>query len=112
MKAILNKSYLNLPPSERRKIDKVCDAEVVERVDKYFTKLQVKWLKAGCIVNARMGMSKEENLLWLANWREVYRMICNTPTDGAQDEFLNAEMTRIFGENGFPEQYINKLEGR
>lgn len=107
MKAYMYKSWDRLPPSEKRKIAEVKQQEIYEDE----AKLQKIWLMLDCIVHYDyMGMSKEECLLHLANWREVYRLNSKLKTEEEQFAWLNAKMTEIFGEGGYPYEYIDKLE--
>lgn len=111
MKAKLPKSYLALPQHEKDKICAVMTEEVQKQVDKNMAELQKLWLKFGCVVlHKYFGFGKKRCLLFLANWREIYRQ--NTKFNKAeQTEFLAEEMNKIFGKDGYPTQFVDKLEG-
>ena len=107
MKARMPKSWHDLPPSEKETIARVKEQEINE----HFAKLQKNWLMLSCIVMGEyMGKPKEECLLYLANFKEVYRLNSKFKSDAEQGEWLNAKMTEIFGEGGYPYRYIDKLE--
>lgn len=107
MKVRLPKSWDRLPQSEKETIARVKEQEINEN----FAKLQKNWLMLSCIVMADfMGKDKDECLLYLANFREVYRLNSKLNGDAEQQAWLNAKMTEIFGEVGYPYQYIDKLE--
>ena len=107
MKVKLPKSWQYLPPSEKETIAKVKEQEINEN----FAKLQKNWLMLSCIVMADyMGKSADECLLYLANFKEVYRQNSTYPTDAEQQAWLNGKMDEIFGEGGYPYEYIDKLE--
>lgn len=111
MKVRLPKSFHQLPKSEREIINQVMTDEVVKQVVHEEAELQKVWLQFACIVlNKYFGFGKKRLMIFLGNWREMYRI--NTKLDGRekQAEFLNAEMTRIFGKDGYPKQFIDKLE--
>ena len=111
MKARLPKSWDRLPPREKEIINQVMTDEVVKQVCHEQAELQKIWLQFACIVLHRnFGFGKKRCLLFLANWREMYRL--NSRIDGRKDqsEFLAGEMEKIFGKGGYPKEYIDKLE--
>ena len=111
MKVRIPKSFTNLPPSERDIINAVMTEEVQKQVDHNMAELQKLWLQFACVVlNRNFGFGKRRALLFLANWREMYRINNRFKDKAEQTEYLNAEMNRIFGEGGYPKEYIDKLE--
>lgn len=111
MKVKLPKSFHNLPQSEKDSINRAMTEEVQNQVDKHMNKLQKFWLQFACIVLHRnFGFGKQRCLLFLANWREMYRINNRLKDEAEQTEFLAAEMDRIFGKDGYPAKYIDKLE--
>ena len=111
MKVKLPKSWFDLPQSEKDKINEAMTEEVQRNIDKDFCKLQRTWLKLACIIlNKYFGFGKRRALLFLANWREIYRYNASIKTPEAQAVWLDEEMSRIFGKEGYPESYVDKLE--
>jgi hypothetical protein len=111
MKVKLPKSYLSLPKSEKDKINEAMTEEVMKQIIHEEAELQKIWLQFACIIlNKYFGFGRKRLLIFLGNWREMYRI--NTKLDGRakQAEFLTAEMTRIFGKDGYPAAYVDKLE--
>lgn len=107
MNVRLPKSWDRLPQSEKEAIARVKEDEI----NAHFAKLQKNWLMLSCMVMARyMGMSKEDCLLYLANFREVYRLNSQKKTDAEQKAWLEEQMNGIFGVDGFPTKYLDKLE--
>lgn len=107
MKVRLPKSWDRLPQSEKEKIAEVKEQEI----NKYFAKLQKNWLMLSCIVlNRFFGFGRKRLLLYLANWREVYRLNSLMNGDEQQQAWLRGEMDKIFGEGNYPYEYIDKLE--
>ena len=49
-------------------------------------------------------------MLFLANWREMYRQ--NSRLEGKEDQerFLTEEIDKIFRKEGYPTEYVDKLE--
>lgn len=111
MKARVPKSFNRLPKHEREMINQMMTDEVVKQVLHEEAELQKIWLQFACIVlNKYFGFGKKRLLIFLGNWREMYRL--NSKIDGKaeQEEFLNAEINRIFKKDGYPYKYIDKLE--
>lgn len=111
MKVKLPKSYLALSQHERDKICAVMTEEVQAQVDKNMAELQKLWLKFGCIVlHKYFGFGKKRCFLFLGNWRGIYRQ--NSEFNKAeQTAFLEAEINKIFGKDGYPTKFVDKLEG-
>jgi hypothetical protein len=107
MKARLPRSWDRLPPSEKKIIAEVKEQEI----NQYFAKLQKNWLMLSCIVeHDYCGRSAEECLLYLANFKEVYRLNSKFATEEEQMAWLNGKMDEIFGKGNYPYEYIDKLE--
>jgi hypothetical protein len=49
-------------------------------------------------------------MLFLANWREMYRINTEMKTETEQTAYLAEEMARIFRKGGYPESFVDKLE--
>lgn len=111
MKARLPKSWDTLPESEKRIISKVMTDKVVEMVAHEQAELQKIWLKMACIVlNRNFGFGRKRCMLFLANWREMYRQNTRFGSSEAQAEYLAKEIDRIFRKEGYPTEYVDKLE--
>ena len=111
MKVKLPKSFHSLPQSEKDSINLAMTEEVQKQVDHNMAELQKLWLQFACIVLHRnFGFGKQRCLLFLANWREMYRTNNRLKNKAEQTEFLAAEMDKIFGKDGYPTKYIDKLE--
>lgn len=107
MNVRMPKSWDRLPQSEKETIAKVKEQEINE----YFAKLQKNWLMLSCVVMADfMGKSADECLLYLANFKEVYRLNSKFEKEADQVAWLTAKMDDIFGVGNYPYQYIDKLE--
>lgn len=107
MKVRLPKSWDRLPQSEKETIAAVKEQEI----NQYFAKLQKNWLRLSCIVlHNNFGFGKDRCMLYLANWKEMYRLNAKLGSDAEQQAWLEAEMDKIFGEGNYPYEYIDKLE--
>ena len=111
MKARIPKSYKNLPKSEKEKLNRIMADEVVKQVIHEEAELQKRWLQFACIVlHNNFGFGKDRCLLFLGNWREMYRINSKLSSEAEQSAYLATEMEKIFGKGGYPTEYIDKLE--
>lgn len=107
MKVRLPKSWERLPESEKKIIAEVKEQEI----NQYLAKLQKNWLRLSCIVMSEyMGLSADDCLLYLANFKEVYRKNSKYTSEESQEKWLSEKMDEIFGKGNYPYQYIDKLE--
>lgn len=110
MKVRMPKSFLSLPQSEKDKINEVLTEEVEKNVNKNMAQLQKIWLKYACIVlHNNFGFGKKRCLLFLANWREMYRINNQLKNEAEQTEYISREIDKIF-KGMYPTQYIDRLE--
>ena len=111
MKVRIPKSFMSLPQSEKDKINEAMTEEVLKQVVHEQAELQKIWLKMACIVlHNSFGFGKNRCLLFLANWREMYRLNSKIEGKEEQKKFLAGDIDSIFGKDGYPEEYIDKLE--
>lgn len=111
MKARIPKSFTALPQHEKDIINRVMTEEVEKQTNKNMAKLQKIWLQFACsVLHRNFGFGKMRCLLFLASWREMYRINNKMENETEQTEFLQEEMDKIFGKNGYPTEYIEKLE--
>lgn len=111
MKARLPKSWDRLPKHEKDIINRVMTDEVVKQVCHEQAELQKIWLKMACIVLHRnFGFGRKRCMLFLANWREMYRQNSKIEGKAEQESFLAGEIDKIFRKEGYPTEYVEKLE--
>lgn len=111
MKVRLPKSFTKLPPREKEIINEVMTEEVEKQVNHNQAELQKLWLQFACIVlHNNFGFGKKRLLLFLANWREMYRVNSKLGSKAEQTEYLAGEIEKIFGKGGYPKEYIDRLE--
>ncbi len=110
MKVRVPKSFNNLPQREKEIINEIVAQEVVKRVVHEQAELQKIWLKFACIVlHKNFGFGKKRCLLFLANWREMYRLNSKIEGEKEQADFLATELEKIFRKDSYPEEYVDKL---
>lgn len=111
MKVRLPKSFTTLPPREKEIINEVMTQEVLKQVIHEEAEIQKIWLKMACIVlHNNFGFGKKRCMLFLANWREMYRQNSKIEGREEQEAFLATEIDKIFRKGGYPKEYIDKLE--
>ena len=111
MKARLPKTWEQLSKRDKDTINRVMTDEVVKQVLHEEAELQKIWLQYACIVLHRsFGFGKKRLLLFLGNWREMYRQNSLLDSKEEQEAYLYREIASIFGEDGYPYLYIDKLE--
>lgn len=111
MKARVPVSFNNLPKREKEIIHEILTQEIVKQVCHEQAELQKIWLQFACIVlHKNFGFGKKRCLLFLANWREMYRLNSHIEGKEEQTDFLATEMEKIFRKEGFPKEFIDKLE--
>ena len=111
MKVRIPKSFSQLPQHEKEKINQIMAEEVIKQVLHSEAELQKIWLQYACIVlHDSFGFGSKRLLAFLGNWRAMYRTNSKLDGEGKQTEYLKAEMARIFGKDGYPYAFIDKLE--
>ena len=106
MKANMPKCYNQLSPSEKQRIE---DA-IADRLDEELCEAQFIWIKMGCCILHDMGVSVDDILMWIGGWKRLYRANSRFKTKEEQSAFFDARMADIFGEGGFPEEYMQSLK--
>ena len=108
MNALYEKNWLRMNKRQKEIIAQVKAKEV----DQELVWVQKMMLQTGCILLNRkpFGFGRKRLTLWLGGWCEMYRILGKFKTREEQDEYLATEMARIFRKDGFPYQYLEKLE--
>jgi hypothetical protein len=104
-------SWNRLPPSEKRAIAQMKEEEKWQEIRQYFAFVQKTWMMMACVVGYRyLGWTKEDCMLFMANFRTVYIKNSKIESQEEQQKWLKDEMDEIFGKDGFPYEYLDKLE--
>lgn len=99
MKANLGKELHQLSPSARNKI--------YDRMDEELIIAQFNWIRMGIhAMSQNAKITKEDMLAWLAAFKLMYRQNSRFTTQSQLDEYLTKSMDEIFGEGGFPDEYM------
>lgn len=106
MKANLPKSFSQLRKAEQDRLLK----HMEDAMDNELCEAQFIWIKMGCCIWHDMGKTESEITQWLGGWKRMYRANSRFATQEEQTAFLDAKMDEIFGEGGFPEEFMLSLK--
>ena len=106
MKANLPKVFNQLSKNEQQRIINAYE----DAMDNELCEAQFIWLKMACSILHDMGMPKDDVYVFIAGWTRMYRTNARLPDKEAQDAFLKTRMADIFGEDGFPEEYMQSMK--
>lgn len=106
MKANMPKCYDQLAPGEKRRIEQA----IFDRLDEELCQAQFIWLKMACIILHDMGISADDIILFIGGWKRMYRANSRCQHKSDQDAFLEPRLKAIFGEGGFPEEFMQSLK--
>lgn len=113
MKANVRRSYLSLPPKEKKAMDDAIVKYIEDKVNHEEAELQKIWLQMACIVNHdAFGHGAMRCTTFLGGWKRMYKRMSKIGSKQEQDAFLKAEMDKIFGVDGYPYEFIDSLEKR
>ena len=102
MKANLPKSFSQLRKSEQNRIYDAMDEELCQA--------QFIWIKMACCILHDIGLDESAITQFIGSWKRLYRANSRFKTKAEQDAFLDRRMAEIFGEGGFPEEFMQSLK--
>ncbi len=111
------KGWRKLTESERNEINSWQQETIEELVrvnlDHEEAELQKAWLKMMCIANHDvLKVGKIRAFRVLARWKRLYHIVGKFKTNAERDAYLNGEMDKIFGKDGYPYEWVDNLERR
>lgn len=111
MEANIPKSWFRLPKREQEAIKKLMTEQVVEIVDEEEKQMQVIWMKMCCIIlHEVFGFGEIRLLRFIAHWKRMYARNKRYTTNESRDEWLDAEMKKLFKTCGFPDLRIQEMK--
>lgn len=111
MKARIPKSWESLPEGEKKIINEYFTDELNKALEKQEVELQHTWLKLACLLlHSAFKFGKSRCYMFLGNWMRIYYANARCKTAAEQSEWLDKEMTALFGKDGYPEQFVTSLE--
>lgn len=107
--------WFRLRESERQAIVEYvreCLDELVRvNLDHEEAELQKTWLKMMCIANHDvLKVGKIRAIRVLHRWKRLYHIVSKLKTNEERDAYLNGELIKIFGKEGYPEEWVDSLE--
>ena len=106
MKANMPKCYDQLAPGEKKRIEEA----IFDRLDEELCKAQFIWIKMACCILHDMGIAADDIILFIGSWKRMYRANSRFQTKADQDAFLEPRLKEIFGEGGFPEEFMQSFK--
>lgn len=108
------KSFMKLPEYEQNAIlevaKEIAENIVNEKLDEEDHDVVDIMLKLMCIrlVDA-FHWTADDLYMFLGNWKPLLRWNNRIIRDGTQEEVINARIAEIFGERGYPQEWVDKL---
>ena len=103
MKANIQRTLDSLKPSEKARLDEM----IFKRLDEELVTAQFNWIRMGIYcMSHNPKFTKEDMLCWLAAFKRIYEQNSRFTTQEQLDEYLKKKMDDIFGEGGFPEDFM------
>lgn len=106
MKANVKKTLEQLKPSEIKRIDDM----IFDRLDDELVLAQFNWFRLGAWAWHLSGKSNDDIVDWLASFKRLYQINSRFSTQEQLTEFLESKMVEVFGEGGFPEEFMKSFQ--
>lgn len=109
------RAWNRLRESERQEIVdymRECLEELVRvNLDHEEAELQKTWLKMMCIANHDiLKIGKIRAIRVLHRWKRLYYIVSKLKTKVERDAYLDTELEKIFGKDGYPNEWVDSLE--
>lgn len=104
------KPWQALPKKQKDAILEMVEQKINEGVDREEAQLQKAWLQMACILVHKLGHDKDDCMMFLGGWKRLYHTIGKCKTNEERDAYLKTEMEKIFGEGGYPYEWVDSLE--
>lgn len=105
MKANLTKAFNQLSKNEQERILK----KMEDAMDDEIVEAQFIWIKMGCAILHSIGLTESQITQFIGAWKMMYRSNSRFKDKEEQSAFLDERMAEIFGEGGFPEEYMQSM---
>ena len=106
MNAVMPKSFNQLSRNEQTRIMRTMEAAM----DEELCQAQFVWIKMACAVLNNIGIDEGQITQFIGGWKMMYRANSRFKEKSDQDKFLDGKMTEIFGEGGFPEEFMQSFK--
>ena len=102
MKANLPKVFKQLSNNEQDRINRALS----DALDEELCTAQFIWIKMACSILHNMGICERSITRFLGLWKSMYLANSRFKDKAEQTAFLDKRMGEIFGEGGFPEEFM------
>ena len=106
MKANMPKAFNQLSKGEQERIMRAYE----DAMDNELVQAQFIWIKMACAVLHDIGLDESQITQFIGLWKMMYRKNARFKDSKEQSAFLDARMADIFGEGGFPEEYMQSMK--
>lgn len=106
MKANMPKAFNQLSKNEQERILK----RMEDTMDNELCEAQFIWIKMACAILHNLGLAESQITQFIGSWKMMYRANSRFKDKAEQDAFLDARMADIFGEGGFPEEFMHSMK--
>jgi hypothetical protein len=111
MRCNIPKDVTDMSPSQRQRIAKYYTQQAYNLADKEHERVQEVMIKGNCILMAKLyGLTEEQLLAYISEWKRFYRRLERLATQEAQDAWLEEQMKECFPTCGFPQFRIDELK--
>jgi hypothetical protein len=111
MRCNIPKDVMDMSPSQRQRIAKYYTQQAYNLADKEHERVQEVMIKGNCILMAKLyGLTEEQLLAYISEWKRFYRRLERLGTQEAQDAWLEEQMKECFPTCGFPQFRIDELK--
>lgn len=106
MNANLPKAFNQLTKNEQQRIMKAYE----DAMDNELVQAQFIWIKMSCAILHKIGQTESDITQYLGLWKMMYRNNARFKDSKEQSAYLDKRMAEIFGEGGFPEEYMQSMK--
>ncbi len=111
MKCNIPRQVTQMSPSDRKMIAKYYTGQMYNGMDEENERVQEVMIKGGCIIGAQLfGLTEEQLLAYVAEWKRFYLRLERLKTQEDQDAWLDEQMKEFFPTCGFPQFRIDELK--
>ena len=82
---------------------------VYDELDDQLCTAQINWIKLGAYALHLQNVPADDILVWIAQFKHLYRTNARLKTAEDLTNFLDRKMEEVFGENGFPEEFVQSF---
>lgn len=108
------KPYITLPTKEKEEIKKYMTEIAVEIAKERETAysrqcLGINMKTSVIALREAFGMSADELIQFIGNYKRIWKYHNRLLEKGITENYLDDRITEIFGENGFPKDFVDNL---